>query len=170
MTGARLLHYTDRSLLELVNTHDDEHNYNITQSPYYTDREMIDLLENKKTFTVMSLNCQSVASKFDELKFFIDEMMTHNCYVDVINLQESWPGGSSYYTDFTIPGYDLYMQPYTCTPYGGLITCIKFPLKVTQLKTVYQRSKFWEAMFFCNRKYEQAFNNWQHLQTTWRIN
>ena len=109
---------------------------------------MIDLLENKKTFTVMSLNCQSVASKFDEVKIFIDEMMTHNCYIDVINLQETWLGDSSYYADFTIPGYDLYMQPHTCTPHGGLITYIKSSLKVTQLKTVYQRSNFWEAMFF----------------------
>ena len=109
---------------------------------------MIGLLENKKTFTVMSLNCQSVASKFDDLKIFIDEMITHNCYIDVINLQETWLGDSSYYADFTIPGYDLYMQPYTCTSHGGLITYIKSSLKVTQLKTVYQRSNFWEAMFF----------------------
>ena len=72
---ARLLHNTDRSLLELVNTHDDEHNYNITQSPYYTDREMIDLLENKKTFTVMSLNCQSVASKFDTCNHILVHLM-----------------------------------------------------------------------------------------------
>ena len=55
----------------------------------------------------MSLNCESVAAKFDELNFFIDEMVTHNCYVDVINLQETWLGDSSYYIDFTIPGYDL---------------------------------------------------------------
>ena len=48
-------------------------------------------------------------------------MMTHNCFVDVINLQETRLGDSSYYTDFTIPGYDLYvMQPLTCTPNGGL--------------------------------------------------
>ena len=99
---------------------------------------MFNLLEIKTTFTVMSLNCQSVAAKFDELKNFIDEMMTHKCYVDVINLQETWLGDSTYYTILQYQDMIYTMQPHTCTPYGGLITYIKSSLKVTQLKTVYQ--------------------------------
>ena len=73
--------------------------------------EMFDIIRNKTTFTVLSLNCQSISSKFEEFKLFINDLMDHHCYVDVINLQETWLCDSSYYDDFKLPGYDLYMQP-----------------------------------------------------------
>ena len=50
--------------------------------------------------------------------------MNHNCNVDIINLQEICLSDSSYYNDFIIPSYDLYMQPYICTPHGYLITIL----------------------------------------------
>ena len=76
--------------------------------------------------------------------------MDHHCYVDVINLQETWlcDSDSSYYDDFKLPGSDLYMQPYICTPHGGLIAYFKSSLKVTALNEVYQKSDSWEGMFF----------------------
>ena len=148
ITGVSLLNRTDRSLLNLVNDYDDEHTYNSTQSSYYTDMEMIDIIHNKTTFTVLRLNCQSISSKFEEFKLFINDLMDHHCYVDVINLQETWLCDSSYYDDFKLPGYDLYMQPYVCTRHGGLITYFKLSLKVTVLNELYQKSDLWEGMFF----------------------
>ena len=142
-----LLNSPDRSLLNLINDEDDEHTYNLTQSLYYTDVEMFDLLHNKTTFTVISLNCQSIASKFDDLKYFIEDLMTHNCYIDVINLQETWQGGDSYYHDFTLPGYYMYFQPAICSTHGGLITYVKTSLKSTLHSTIYEHSTAWEAMF-----------------------
>ena len=110
--------------------------------------EMFDIIRNKTTFTVLSLNCQSISSKFEEFKLFINDLMDHHCYVDVINLQETWLCDSSYYDDFKLPGYDLYMQPHICTPHGRLITYFKSSLKVTVLNEVYQKSDSWEGMFF----------------------
>ena len=74
--------------------------------------------------------------------------MDHHCYVDVINLQETWLCDSSYYDDFKLPGYDLYMQPYVCTRHGGLISYFKSSLKVTALNELYQKSDWWEGKFF----------------------
>ena len=59
-----LLNSSDRSLLNLINHEDDENTYNLTQSLCYTDEEMFNLLHKKTTFTVISLNCQSIASNF----------------------------------------------------------------------------------------------------------
>ena len=78
--------------------------------------EMINLIHNKPTFTVMSLNCQSISANFDEFKLFIDCLTNRNCNADIINLQESWLSASSYYNDIILPGYELYIQPYICTP------------------------------------------------------
>ena len=96
----------------------------------------------------MSLNCRSISAKFDEFKLFVDDLMNHNCNVDIINLQESWLSDSAYYNDFIIPGYDLHMQPYIYTLHGGLITYIKSTPKMTILNGVYQQSDHWEACFF----------------------
>ena len=142
-----ILNSSDRSLLSIVNDEDDEHTYNLTQSLYYTDAEMINILQNKTTFTVISLNCQSIAAKFDELKYFIEDLMTHNCYIDVINLQETWQGSDTYYNDFTLHGYDLYFQPAICSTHGGLITYVKTSLTSTLHPTIYEHSTSWEGMF-----------------------
>ena len=109
---------------------------------------MFDVIQDKTTFTVPSLNCQSISSTFEEFKLFINDLMDHHYYVDVINLQETWLCDSSYYDDFKLPGSDLYMQPYICTPHGGLITYFKSSLKFTVLNEVYQKKDSWEGMFF----------------------
>ena len=67
-----ILNSPDRSLLKLENGEDDENTYNITQSLYYTDVTMIELLHHKITFSVISLNSQSIASKFDEFQYFMN--------------------------------------------------------------------------------------------------
>ena len=95
-----LLNSPDRSLLKLVNDEDDENTYNLTQSLYYTDVEMIELLHNQTTFSVISLNCQSIASKFDKFQYFMNYLLTHNCHIDVINLQETWQSNDTYYNDY----------------------------------------------------------------------
>ena len=108
--GYILLNSPNRSLLKLVNDEDDEKTYNLTQSPYYTDIEMIELLHNQTTFSVISLNCQSIASKFDEFQYFMNYLLTHNCHIAVINLQETWQSHDTYYNDFTLPGYNMYFS------------------------------------------------------------
>ena len=107
-----LLNSPDRSLLKLVNDEDDENTYNLTQSLYYTDVEMIQLLHNKTTFSVIRLNCQSIASKLDEFQYFMNYLLTHNCHIDLINIQETWQSNDTYYNDFTLPGYNYVLSAF----------------------------------------------------------
>ena len=78
----------DQSLLNIVNDLDDENSYHISYSYYYTDTEVYIMIQNIQTFTVLSLNTQSLPAKFTDITLFIDELRTHNCYVDIINFQE----------------------------------------------------------------------------------
>ena len=59
----------------------------------------------KILFTVLSLNTQSLPAKFTDITLFIDELRTHNCYVDVINFQETWTTENIYYADFNSSDY-----------------------------------------------------------------
>ena len=104
---------------------------------------MIELLHNQTTLSVISLNCQSIASKCDEFQCFINYLLTHNCHIYVINLQETWQSNDTYYNDFTLPGYNMYFQPVICSTHGGLITS----LNSTIHSTAYEHSTAWEAMF-----------------------
>ena len=71
-------------MLNILNNLDDEISYHISNLCYYTDTEVYTMLQNTQTFTVLSLNTQSLPAKFTDITLFIDELRTHNCYVDVI--------------------------------------------------------------------------------------
>ena len=107
---------------------------------------MIELLHNQTTFSVISLNCQSIASKFDEFQYFMNYLLTHNRHIYVINIQETLQSNDTYYNDFTLPGYNMYFQPAICSTHGGLITNIRYSLNSTLHSTVYKHSTAWEAM------------------------
>ena len=48
-------------------------------------------------------------------------LLTHNCHINVINLPETWQSNATYYNDFTLPSYNMYLQPAICSTHGGLI-------------------------------------------------
>ena len=100
------------------------------------------MLQNTQTFTVLSLNTQSLPAKFTDITLLIDELRTHNCYVDVINFQETWFTDNTYYAYLNISGYTMYVQPATCSTHSGLITYIKNSLQSTRLTDfTYQNSQ-----------------------------
>ena len=147
-TGARFLDNTGQSLMNIVNNIDDEISYHISNSYYYTDTEVYTMLQNTHTFTILSLNTQSLSATFTDITLFIDELWTHNCYVDVINFQETWITDNTYYADFNISGYTMYVQRATCSTHSGLITYITTYLQSTKLTDfTYQNSQTWEGMF-----------------------
>ena len=106
------------------------------------------MLQNTQTFTVLSLNTQSLSAKFTDITLFIDELRTHNCYVDVINFQETWITDNTYYADIHVSGYTMYVQSATCSTHSGLITYIKTSLQSTKLiDFTHQNSQTWEGIF-----------------------
>ena len=75
----------NRSLIEIMSNNDNEIDLENNEptlfqdSPYYEHEDFMNLLDGKSdTFILLSLNCQSLYSKFQELKCLIDLYNTKN--------------------------------------------------------------------------------------------
>jgi len=62
------------------------------------------LSRNNPSFTIMSLNIQSLSAKFSDLKDLICTLQKSNSSPDIICIQELWNFHSL--TSFNLPGYD----------------------------------------------------------------
>ena len=106
------------------------------------------MIQNTQTFTVLSLNTQSLPAKFTDITLFIDELRTHNCYVDVITFKKLGLQIILILLTSISSGYTMYVQPATCSTHSGLITYIKTSLQSTKLiDFTHQNSQTWEGMF-----------------------
>ena len=56
---------------------------------YYTDTEFIQEM-NPDSCTIMSLNCQSLNSKFSQIKLLLDKFAKSDKPIHVLCLQETW--------------------------------------------------------------------------------
>ena len=67
----------------------------IKHSPYFTESDfyMYKLHSSKGSFSVMSLNCQSINAKFNEFQLFINRINKFNP-IGAIYMQEAWTSGS----------------------------------------------------------------------------
>ena len=92
------------SLLNIVNDLEDENSYHISNSYYYTDTEVYTMIKNTQTFTVLSLNTQSLPAKFTDITYLLMNYGHITVMLDVINFQET---DTTYYADFNISGYTM---------------------------------------------------------------
>ena len=85
--------------LHTLASSDDDSFSNYTESPYtqsifsstYVDiPTLTSKLTNHPSLSLMSLNIQSLSSKYSDLRDLIIELSTHNCCPDFICLQETW--------------------------------------------------------------------------------
>ena len=91
----------------------------------------------------MSLNCQSIDAKFDQLNIKVQQSKS-NCYeFSAICLQETWLSSTSL---FKIRGYNLISQGKMCSSHGGLAIYIseQFKFSTTDLNI---NSQIWEGQF-----------------------
>ena len=72
-------------------------------------------------FSVLSLNCQSLASKCDKLVLMIDSLRQYDFEFQAICLQETLLGEEADYSLFQIPGYIAIPRAKTCSHHGGLL-------------------------------------------------
>ena len=76
---------------------------NLTQLPAYISR-------NECSFSILSLNCQSINSKFDDIKIILEEISNKSTtQLSAILLQESWLAGlTPDVSHFKLPGYNTF--------------------------------------------------------------
>lgn len=104
-------------------------------SPHMNLDEIISCLKSHPhSFSVFSLNCQSLNAKFNELLCMLQLLNTHNVSFCAITLQETWTSEFSDMNFWKIDGYNLIHKPVSSvSKHGGLLTYIRKDFHYTQL-------------------------------------
>ena len=107
--------------IDLVNIHlpDDESPYNelSINCNYYEEPHFLNKFKDCKSLSLLSLNIQSISSKFNEFNTFISDLQRSNFKFDFIALQELW-----YVNDpgiFNLPNYHCLIHNSRNTRQGG---------------------------------------------------
>ena len=130
-----------------MNDDNDEHDQPIKQSLYYSDNDFIATLSNSNNpVAILSLNCQSISSKFDDILILVEKVYQRNQNIDMLCIQESWLGEHSHYSQYNIDGYDMYYQSSVCSSHTGLIIYVRSEYQVKQLN-LRNSSVLWESLF-----------------------
>ena len=117
------------------------------KSKYYDTDELVNTLRIKNDkFSLMTLNCQSLNSKFDELKLQIELLNRTNCSFTAICLQETWLLDDADLSLFQLPGYNLISKGYVSTAHGGVAIYLKKDLNYKVLP-VSSPTSTWDCLF-----------------------
>ena len=128
------------------NDDDDDAPNLIHPSPYYTIDALPSHLMNDGHLNILSLNAQSINSKFDSKLALLDIAQNQNVNFHIICIQESWLKEGSDMFLFQIDGYQCISQGTQCSAHGGLVTYIESSLSCSKIN-IENRSSIWEGLF-----------------------
>ena len=72
------------------------------------------------SFCILSLNCQSINAKFDQLNIKVQQLKSNGYEFSAIGLQKTWLFSDSDTSLIKIDGYNLISQGKMCSSHGGL--------------------------------------------------
>ena len=104
------------------------------------------LKPHEKSFSLMSLNIQSINAKFDKLTTLLSYLNESNFMFSAICIQETWLRHDQDTSLFEIPGYNLIHKGKSCSEHGGLIIYLKEEFTYNYRK-LYNQSNLWEGLF-----------------------
>ena len=114
-------------------------------SPYYNNESLVEFLnKNPDSFKLISLNCQSLNSKYDELKIFFEECCSSDFHA--ICLQETWLSDQSDTDLLQLNGYQLISKGKSASQHGGVAIYLKSDLKYNML-SINSQSNLWDGLF-----------------------
>ena len=125
----------------------------IEHSKYFDDLEFrTSLRKQNNKLCILSLNCQSLKAKFDNLKMFIDyvNVLNDQCPISVICIQESWSHDGIVMGYFSLPNYTMVNQNRRLSAHGGLITYIHHDFAYRELSNMIPitiTSNLFESLF-----------------------
>ena len=93
-------------------------------------------------FKIISLNCQSLSAKIDNLKILMHNLDNQQVYIDAICLQESWLSDLSDLSLLHIEGYQLISMAKHCSAHSGLYLSNKYQHKVLN---IHEQSNLWDG-------------------------
>ena len=141
-----------QSLIDLVEdelVHDAEDNSPdiLRQSLYYNNDDFIQLLKGKSNvMKILSLNCQSLNAKIDEIRLFLDILNENSCHIEILCLQETWLSDSSDVSHLQIEGYNLISRGKSCSAHGGVAIFVSENFDYNVLP-IHSYSNSWDGLF-----------------------
>ena len=149
----------DMNLVNLLESSDLDNDNNeptmILNSPYYDDTGFSTLFKKKRnSFSIISLNCQSINSKFEQLRLYIEQYNTDDHVISAICLQETWLTADSDLTLLQLEGYNLISSPRSCSAHSGV--------------AIYLHESFNYKIINCNR--ESAIFDYQIIEIIFNNN
>ncbi len=140
--------YEKNDLINVINEENLEESEPQLMEPskYFDTSNIIEYInENKNSFTVFSLNTQSVNAKIEEIKILFEHLRdTYKFNFSAICLQECWISKNTDFSQFEIPHYNLVPQGQECTVRGGLLTYVHEEFTTTELKNKKSPKNIWE--------------------------
>ena len=117
--------------------------------------EIDSFIEKFKTagnkFSTLTLNIESINSKFSKLLAFLELIGSNNCYLDALLIQETWLTDEQCTGDaldrYNIPGYHTISLGRKCGRKGGLIIYLNEKYNYTTRTNLYKTSTDWEGLF-----------------------
>ena len=104
------------------------------------------LMQRKRQFTVLSLNIQSINSKFDSLTAFLSHLDANDVNFSAICLQDTWLSSEQDVSIFNIPGYHQIHSGKSASNCGGLFIYLRDKYSFT-VTGQYNQSDLWEGLF-----------------------
>ena len=111
-------------LENIIDTSDDDGEIHLIKpSLYYSIDDLPFYTRGHGSLDILSINAQSIDSKFDTVVAFLWITRQQNVYFLAIclRLQETWLSDQSGISLFQIDGYRCSSQGNHCSPHGGLI-------------------------------------------------
>ena len=145
-----LLNAFPRDLNNVLCSFEDDPNNELrtySDSPYLDTEGFISYLaKNTKSFSILSLNVQTLNSKFDEITTLLAQLENKNVQLSAICLQETWLSQNADTSTFNIDGYHLIHSGKSCSECGGLMIYLRNTFNYI-VKKMFNNSKLWEGLF-----------------------
>jgi hypothetical protein len=120
----------------------------LKHSPYYNYEKLVEIMLDKKDiFKCLSLNVQSINSKIDQLRSYIQKLKADNCIFDAICVQETWLSDTMTTQCLHIEGYTLINQPCLLTSRSGLAIYLFEEFAYNILDIPPSETGTWEGQF-----------------------
>ena len=118
-------------------------------SQYVTIQQLPDYISSQAgKISLLTLNCQSINAKFDELYAVLHDLnIRHSLKFSIILIQETWVSGSEPEVScYQLPGYQSFALGASCSSKGGLL-CYVLESITAKIRMTIDNSKLFECMF-----------------------
>jgi len=140
------------SLIEVLEDDSNEENNEespslFQHSPYFDIETVADSFQEKeKVFTVLSLNCQSLSAKMDEIRIYLHELNERNVNFNAICVQETWIRPNMDTSLLQIDGFTMINRTASCSAHGGVAIYLQNMFNYSILEIV-DDPNVWDGVF-----------------------